>query len=93
MAVLPADRVLQNTAGGEVVPYGRTAGDVPYHGGQNVAPAGMPAGAIPYVSDTPAPTVAYNDRPTCIGTKRNGDPCKAKARNGAPTCEAHQAQS
>ena len=94
MAVLPADRVYQDTAGGDAVPYGRTAGDVPYHGGQSARPSGMPEGAVPYISDTPAPTLAYNERPTCIGTKRSGEPCKAKAgADGFPYCEAHRAQA
>jgi len=92
MEVLPANRVLQNASGGDVVPYGRPAGAIPYHGGSSARPANMPEGAVPYVSDTPAPTVAFNDRPTCIGTKRNGEQCRAHAREYALTCEAHRAQ-
>jgi hypothetical protein len=46
---------------------------------------------IPYVSDVPFEE-PYAERATCAGLRTNGSPCKAKARPGELTCEAHQGQ-
>lgn len=46
------------------------------------------AGGRRYVSDTPY-EVPYNERPTCVGVKKNGEACKAKARAEGICCDSH----
>ena len=41
-----------------------------------------------YVSDAPF-VQPYNERPTCAGTRTDGNPCKAKAVPGLTHCEHH----
>lgn len=50
------------------------------------------SGAVPYVSDAPYVAPSYAERATCIGTRTNGLPCKAKADEGHQFCGSHLSQ-
>lgn len=84
-----ADKVLQHQVGVEGArPYG-VAGNQP---ADAVVTAIKPNGrGVVYPSDRPyvPPTLAYNERPLCSGTRRDNASCKAKARPEGVCCEAH----
>jgi hypothetical protein len=52
----------------------------------------MSEGARLYVSDAPYVAPSYAERATCIGTRKNGQPCKAKADEGHTHCGSHLSQ-
>lgn len=87
-----ADKQLQHIVN---VKGARPYGPVGLHDGAvNLTRSPMGKG-VPYISDTPyvPPTLPYAERPTCVGKRRNGEPCKAKAAaSGSPFCEAHTDQ-
>lgn len=42
-----------------------------------------------YVSDAPFEAAPYNERPTCVGVRTDGNACGAKAEPGKGYCRAH----
>lgn len=66
-----------------IVPENAVAVTYSVHGNKN---------AIKYVSDAPYVAPSYNERATCIGTRKNGQPCLAKADEGHTNCGTHRSQ-
>lgn len=84
---IPADRV--GVAGAR--PWGAGVGNLPTDARASVYTPHGGSDAVRYVSDAPY-EVPYNERPLCIGTRTNGEPCKAKAEPSRLTCRSHLSQ-
>lgn len=69
-------------------PWGQGVGNLPTNAVTPVRSVHGAAGAVRYVSDAPYQE-PYNERTTCVGTRKDGSACKAKHSPGHLTCKAH----